>query len=539
VFDPHNHLGGILPYRVYSLLAGPTDDDDPGGVVIAERLLASLGGAIASEIGFAATLEDVEDYLAHHEINREQVVVKVKPPNSPKVADPVWVSKQALQDGVAHRVVESPALARLELVLMVRFYTIVADMLARARATGDWAGKWARIEAGSGVLDLVVDAMKQFHVPDWRTLLERPDEGDLALAKPVKHLLQNVFTASPLTDFDTAYVTRGFLSSPRLFPPGRVPVPPGTSAPTLAATLRELDRQAIDYAEVSIGGDDVLTMLDDPESRRVLADSAVRIGWLVQIPNPQIVQPDNAAAFEASRQAVAAALARPEVAGFTVLAPELTNYGISPPTVKDRLGQLFAICNELAPRRVVAHIHVGEGGPAWNLPRDVRMDLLLGKRAKVAPAVDREATEKAKEVARGNVTAILDGLPDDIAPSVRVRFGHVTHAGDEQAARMTERGVWADVNLTSNISTSAWFVGGEVDVKRVDPRLYEGHGVYALAAAGVPFVLGTDGSGVEHSALTVEYAVLGELAKLESPVPPWVRQSLQNSAEHTAWIAAA
>jgi hypothetical protein len=537
MFDPHNHLGGIIPYRVYSLLAGPSAADDPGGRGVAERLLDTFGDDLASEVGFAVGLDDVEDYLAHHELTRDGLVVKVKPPESPKVTDPVWVSQRASEDGVTRRVVESAAFARLELALMLRFYSIVAGMLERARATGDWGGKRARIDAGSGVLDLAVEVTRQLAVPDWRGVVERPEQADLGLAKPVKHLLQNVFTATPLTDYDTAYVTRGFLSSTRLFSTGRAPIPPANGPEMLAAAMRELQRQGIEYAEVSIGADDVVTMLDDEDARAVLAQGPVRTGWLAQIPNPQIVEPRNEAAFETTRKLVGAALERPEVAGFTVLAPEVTDYGTSPATVEQRLGQLMGLVEGLAPRRLVAHIHVGEGAAVWDLARQVRMDLLLGKRAKVAPAVDREATQRAAAVARGNVSVIIDALPVEIPTNVRVRFGHVTHASPAQAVRMRERGIWADVNLTSNVATGAWFTGGEVDVKRVDVQRYEGHGVFALTDAGVRFVLGTDGSGVEHSALTVDYAVLDHLAHLKSPASPWVRQSLQNGADHIAWMA--
>jgi hypothetical protein len=206
---------------------------------------------------------------------------------------------------------------------------------------------------------------------------------------------------------------------------------------------------------------------------------------------------------------------------------------------------LLEACNAAA-HRTVAHVHVGEGAAVWALDAAQIQALLTGKRAQIPPQVDAAAMTDEMQQARGNISAVLDALTSikDLQPQLfertRVRLGHVTHAGADQARRMKALDLWADVNLTSNSATTAWFLTGapyQVDVKRLDAARYAEHGVTALAEAGVRFVLGTDGSGVEHSAIRIEFDVLGRVAASRQPPPDWVATAIRNAEDHVAWIS--
>jgi hypothetical protein len=550
LFDPHNHLGGIVPYRVLAMASDRVGDlpDDRSGREIVDALLPKLEKDLQQELGWVPTPDDVEDFLAHHELRVRRgdevaEVIKVKPPDSGWGTTAVFSTADAYTDGVANMLAESGALARLEIVVIARFYELVRDMLARAKER-DWISpsRRARLEAGSGVLGRIVEASAGVPVPDWRALLDDPTAlpgdgaGLAAIGKPMKRLLQNAFSATPLTDYDTAYVARKFLQDGALFAQG---APPVSSAALLGAALRELDRQGIGYAEVSAGSDEIKAMLGDPTCSGLLAGWAdrVRIGWLAQVPNPLVMDPDKEADFGKVLAEVKPALADPAFAGFSVLAPETQEYGAHPETLRDRMGALLrALPDE---RRCVAHFHAGEGAPAWRVPGPDAVALLTGKRADIKPYVDPEATRKRAELANRNVTAVLNALEANkglLRDSIRFRLGHVTHADAEQAKRMKALGVWADVNLTSNAATSAWFLDAATDVKRLTVDEYAAHGVTAVAGSGAKFVLGTDGSGVEHSTMMIEYELLRRLGAKQDPSGRWAVASARNGEAHMGWI---
>jgi hypothetical protein len=549
-FDPHNHIGGVVPYRALAMLSARVGDipGDRSGRDIVKTLLGQLDGTLEMELGYVPTVDDIEDYLGHHELRRREgsevvEVIKVKPPGSSWDNSPVISTADGYRDRVTTILTESSALARLEIVVIARFYELVRDMLIRAQKL-DWVSpsKRARLEAGSGVLNRIIQASADVKVPDWRALVEDPsglpeDAAGLAkIGKPMKRLLQNAFTATPLTDYDTAYVARKFLQDKALFAKGVVPI---DAAALLGGVLRELERQGINYAEVSAGADEIQAMLDDPTCRGLLNDWApkARIGWLAQVPNPNVMDPAWEASFVKVLAELEPALADPAFAGFSVLAPETQEYGAHPDTVRERLGRLLKVLP--ADRRCVAHIHAGEGCPVWRVPGPDAVELLTGKRSEIKPYVDAEATRKRGELANRNVTAVLNALEANrelLSDSIRVRLGHVTHADADQGERMKSLGVWADVNLTSNAATSAWFLEVATDVKRLTEDAYMAHGVTAVAGSGAKFVLGTDGSGVEHSTLMIEYELLRRLAKKYDPSAKWAADSARNGEEHMAWI---
>ena len=550
-FDPHNHLGGIIPYRILALYARATSSADRGGrdILGGEDIVAELlaNAAFVSQIEQELRLErpltlaDVEDYLAHHEIishERPSVeVLKVKPltPTSPDLKldhEPVWMSALAYGHEARRRVVGSKALPQLEVIVLARFFPVVRDMLERAESQDPpWGWAKDRLEAGTKVLGPIVEAMRKMEIPDYRQWLADPLSTPTDLAKPMKHLLQYTFTATPLTDFDTAYVARGFLLDPDLFKsPDK---PPLTRDLILRGALRELTRQGVEYAEVSVSDKDITYCAEHKSSGE---DGVPRIGWLLSIANNSVV---DAKLSPPDYDMVKGYLEHPGIVGFSILAPERYDYTDKLETLRDRLISLLEVCRDVCQDsggRRVAHIHVGEGWPAWRVdPSEVNNVLL--KRATVKPSVDAKAMEAREKSAQRNIGAILSVLESAgpaLVGSTRVRLGHVTHSTPDLAERMRVLGVWADVNLTSNIATSAWYLDDAIDLKRIDPKLFENHGIHAIADKNVSFVLGTDGGGVEHSALAVEAELMQHIAGKNAI--DWEEKVTRNAAAHVNWI---
>lgn len=537
VFDPHNHFGGILPYRVLALHAGPTGLGLPSGHDVLDRLLAhrELRSMLTREIGWVPDAAQVEDYLAHREVLApDGRLLKIQPPAERDRPETVWARPEAYAANAVLAVVRSEALARVELVLLGRFFHIVVRMLESAQATGTWADRAERLAAGSGVLPHAIAAMvAQRPAVDWSAWLDAPTAAPLVLAKPIKHLLQHVLTATPLTAYDTAYVVRGYLNQDKLHD--------GVAALTLPqvgpVAVRELARQGVTYTEVSAGLDDIRALARDTGFAESLKRAGVRIGWLAQVANSRVMTAEPAA-FGTATGALAKALKAREVVGFSLLAPETDDYDT--PEFRANLRHLLDLCAAEPGARTVAHIHVGEGAPSWALDPAQVTALLTGKRADIPPQLADGAFAREAEIARRNidtVLAVVEGWPRP--DHVRIRLGHVTHVTAAQAATMKRLGLWADVNLTSNVVTGAWVADGEpyaVDLKRLAPDDVAGHGVHAMAQAGVPFVLGTDGGGVEHSAMPVELAFLARIAALTDPPAPWPADARRNAAEHLKWM---
>ena len=171
--------------------------------------------------------------------------------------------------------------------------------------------------------------------------------------------------------------------------------------------------------------------------------------------------------------------------------------------------------------------------------------------------VEKEPTGKPLHyrLARFNVQGLLEAVEEfrtelgtdqeqaRFDDYVIIRFGHVSHASQKQAARMAADHVWADVCLTSNVST------------RAISHLHD-HSLAALAAEKTHIVLGTDGSGVEHSHMSEEprraLEVLKATAKgtnrdaprvdrdgksLAATADACVTRMLTDSVDYATWMA--
>lgn len=143
------------------------------------------------------------------------------------------------------------------------------------------------------------------------------------------------------------------------------------------------------------------------------------------------------------------------------------------------------------------------------------------------------------EMARVNIDEVLGMIEDikiaagfeDLDDWVKFRLGHATHATVNQAIKMRELGVGADINLASNLVTGAlkWFNPPAEVLFQGDPwstgyvhagreeifeyrdlvvYRYGDSGYLPLILAGTETYLGTDGAGVEHSDLHQAYDII-------------------------------
>ncbi len=596
-FDPHNHFTGILPYRVLALLTAE------GAQFL--RLWKDAS-PFASAL---AHLDDraIEDFLAHHTVD---TAGPLKPPHAEEAADRkalstalhdletrlVFLQNFSLHWGMA--VLPDGDKARLaENAGTIQKTLLEGDVQLDKLLTGKIAKLAATMKLGrpspAALLELL-NEINGMSVP-------LDAEYETGLPRLVRHVNQNVLTATPQNDYDSAYVARGLLA-----------VEP---ADLLAAGMRELERQNIVYSEQSvplwtltgrfkdvaadaveaagvtvrwlpmlagsflgwIGGSHepaeatVRTMLrlrdsppDDVEPPLALrciaghlprpyADWALRWAEFAPMPWPERRRPamheDLGEWIDRLRSAI-----RHEVryaTGFDIASPERTWYTPDGGRQLERILRMtFEVAREQR-RPLVAHIHVGEGYPAFADTSKATLEptakrssqsglrILYDTRTKL-PA-HYLCTENNVEQTLRAVLRLREALSreeggralSDFDRYVRVRFGHVTHASVVQAQQMAEANIWADVNLTSNLATGALSFP-EVGVGAIQaPRnpgvlkravelvssdenagLFAHHALVTLLTCGVPTVLGTDGSGVEHSDMTREYALAEALLRL-------------------------
>ncbi|MEA5498285.1 hypothetical protein VB834_14875 [Limnoraphis robusta Tam1] len=147
---------------------------------------------------------------------------------------------------------------------------------------------------------------------------------------------------------------------------------------------------------------------------------------------------------------------------------------------------------------------------------------------------------------------------------ILIRFGHATHTTPEQAVRMRELGIYADINLGSNLRTGAiayleeQIVGTSDEdsdskeqarhkymegIKKQNKQwnlnpselIQKDHGLANLLLAEVKVVLGTDGQGVEVTSIKDEYELLENYLylhpKLSSNPTKYFDQIVNNSLE--------
>jgi hypothetical protein len=252
----------------------------------------------------------------------------------------------------------------------------------------------------------------------------------------------------------------------------------------------------------------------------------------------------------------------PDVVGIDVAGEERTCFTPTGMTYFKSISRMMRKVAIAKRRRLVVHVHVGEGTAMTELEGKRARYLskagasiekacrlferyptarLLGERdAEAAATLPGQGDELIHvAAARQNVGVLLGAIEElrselpDIGEHLVFRFGHATHVSEEQARRMKASGVTADVNLTSNLSTGSFWLSpathpeafagvGPATARWNDLRallgekvasLLDQHGVHALWKAGVTTILGTDGGGVEHAGIKREYELAAALLR--------------------------
>jgi len=118
---------------------------------------------------------------------------------------------------------------------------------------------------------------------------------------------------------------------------------------------------------------------------------------------------------------------------------------------------------------------------------------------------------------------------EDFKKGVVIVLGHSTFADEDVAKKMKELGVWGDINLSSNVATSAlsdyvpsMLTGHKVNylesltgpnvvpeepLRKAVADMYAAHGLKNLMKHGACVSISTDGSGTEHSYYEQEYKI--------------------------------
>lgn len=111
--------------------------------------------------------------------------------------------------------------------------------------------------------------------------------------------------------------------------------------------------------------------------------------------------------------------------------------------------------------KLLVHTHVGEGFGVYYGKQQPQQPWTFDKVFARIPAVTGNVVS-SPQAAHDNITRLLDAVAalrvshPDLDQYVVLRFGHVTHATLAQARRMAALRVEADINLDSNIATGAW-----------------------------------------------------------------------------------
>jgi DNA uptake protein ComE-like DNA-binding protein len=318
-------------------------------------------------------------------------------------------------------------------------------------------------------------------------LVEKILHSGEADSDPV-HTLRRVMTAGNDMPFDYTYDPRGLLID-SLKGRGKE----GAEA-FVRATAKRLADQGITYAELQ--GKISTPGLDEADFQRICAEHGIKIRLLPQLLTHQF-SGDEAAGFTDDKllrlmlgDDYSHAKKVPDlVGGVDICGPEAGRWSAKGMDHLERAFGLLETEAQLSGRQLVLRPHVGEGYSGTSGQRR------LGVEENAAQA----------ETARHNLDMILGrlekmGYEPPPAGKVQIRLGHVTAATAEQARKMAELGVIAEVNIGSNMVTGALRRGKGAEGDRLDE-----HPLPTLLYYGVKTVLSTDAQGVMATNLPKEY----------------------------------
>jgi hypothetical protein len=404
--------------------------------------------------------------------------------------------------------------------------------------------------------------------------------------------LHKMLKATKISPFDDAYVARSALI--KMFDNGE--------SIFAKQSFDFLKKEKIDYCEMSQPSDKLPEF--DPKEEinlRWLALIASHRSYLAGKNDNTIFQSDLKAAIKKMREYA------PRIVGIDLAGPEGYVYGVN--RTKELVGNVFTELKKYVldqevqnkgVKRVVFRPHVGEGSSLLDVgctlieksPREFLKRLLRAVQAlkeqgeqfngkhirRILNEVDagcvgvwkgersKEATERAQKNLEAFITAIEANQEQWLKDKILIRFGHATHTTVEQAERMKKLGIYADINLGSNLRTGAiayiedlefTSANTEQEIQQLDKSrqklmerikkangqwnqnagelIQKEHGLANLLRVGVKVVLGTDGQGVEVTLIEDEYELLEHYLRhhpdLTSKPRDYFNEVVKNSEE--------
>lgn len=214
--------------------------------------------------------------------------------------------------------------------------------------------------------------------------------------------------------------------------------------------------------------------------------------------------------------------------------------------------------------KLLVHTHVGEGFTAYYAKRPPAQPWSFATVFARIPVLDGNVVTNA-DAPRDNIGMLIAAVAavrrahPDLDDYIVIRFGHVTHATLPQAEAMARLHIEADVNLDSNLATGAWSFDAMPAATRLsrkaarlaaNPRtnaelddlsnvlvpdpddaaavaaVFGAHPLKSMLMAHVRVMLGTDGEGVEHSSMPREHALAASLIRYWRTHDPAFRRAV-------------
>lgn len=289
-------------------------------------------------------------------------------------------------------------------------------------------------------------------------------------------------------------------------------------------TLLQLARDGISYAEQSTSLNKLATVTTPERVQTILrelvregkiADGAVDVRMLGMMHTSRFgtreglppVKAPGKAGFEADVDATTRAVEHPGTVGNDVGGPESFSFD------KEGIARFQTVYEALLQRALatgepmVFRPHVGEGAVDTEANKPFHTDQNRHIGANDEPSHYQRAEDNI-----GKLLEALDGLGDKRDPAkVLVRLGHVTHATPEQARRMRDLGVIAEVNLGSNVVSGSLSQTEGASGPRAKAERLDDHSLPSLLYYDVTIAISTDAGGVMSTTLRQEYERANQL----------------------------
>ena len=464
--DFHNHFGGVLPVdaliQIYNVNFRKTDTSLKNEC---KELHVKLEGGLPTELRFQST-SSLAVRLAYH------ILKKYAEPPKKKDNQGVFQFKYHIFDYAPERGAHAAMFALV-------FLTLVAIDAEGADGIPEmnWSDvKKNLIEKEDGDASFTETIIHRCYGAIIAGALKNQKIDDLS-----RSALHKMLKATKISPFDDAYVARNALI--KMFDKGE--------SIFAEQSFDFLKQENINYCEMSQPSDKLPEF--DPKEKinlRWLALIASHRSYLAGKNDDKVFQIDLEAAIKKMGEYA------PRIVGIDLAGPEGYAYGknTTEELVRNVLTKLkkYVLNQEVQKKgvkQVVFRPHVGEGSSLLDVgctlieksPREFLKRLLRSVQAlkeqgeqfngkhirRILNEIDagcvgvwkgersKEATERAQKNLEAFLTAIEANEKQWLKDKILIRFGHATHTTLEQAKRMEKLGIYADINMGSNLRTGA------------------------------------------------------------------------------------